>query len=119
MHDDARLTDWLESERRVAREPLPRRSLIDDIADVIVAELRRRVGRPFVLDELIVDYERGTDWAVDLATRIAPNDPWAWAPNLAVDTAYSRYARFARDVGGGRRIGQKRFSDSDMGRIIG
>lgn len=117
--DDARLSDWLEAERRVAREPLPRRTLIDDLADIIVAELRRRVGRPFVLDEIIAYYERGTDWAVDLLTTNAPNDPWAWAPGLAVDTAFSRYARFARDVGGGRRIGQKRFSDQDMGRIIG
>lgn len=116
--DDARLTDWLEAERRVAREPALRRSLLDDLADVIVAELRRQVGRPFVLDEIIEHYERGTDWAVDLLTMHAPNDPWAWAPGLAVDTAFSRYARFARDVGGGRRIGQKRFSDQDMGRII-
>jgi hypothetical protein len=108
----------LEAERRVSREPHPRRQLLDDLADAILAELRRQVGRPFVLDELIAFYERGTDWAVDMLTIGAPNDPWAWAPGLAVDTAFSRYARFARDVGGGRRIGQKRFSDQDMGRII-
>ncbi|MDQ8045017.1 MAG: hypothetical protein AAGC46_08200 [Solirubrobacteraceae bacterium] len=118
MFDDSRLTDWLEAERRVAREPTPRRVLLDDLVDTLLAELRRKLGRPFMLDELIAFYEGGTAWAVDLLTTSAPKDPWAWAPNLAVDAAFSRYARFARDVGGGRRIGQKRFSENDMGRII-
>jgi hypothetical protein len=118
VHDDSRLTDWLEAERRVAREPHARRTLLDDLTDILLAELRRKVGRPFMLDELIAYYERGTDWAVAILTASAPRDPWAWNPSLAVDTAFSRYARFARDVGGGRRIGQKRFSEDDMGRII-
>lgn len=115
MYDDARLTDWLDADRRVNREPAKRRQLLDDLADSLVAELRRRVGRPFRLDELVADYERGTDWAVDLLVQGAPDEPWAWAPSLAVDAAYARYARFARDVGGGRRIGAARY---DVGRII-
>ncbi len=114
-HDDARLTDWLEAERRVGREPLPRRQRLDDLADILIAELRRRVGRPFRLDELVRQYESGTDWAVDLLVLNAPEEPWAWAPSLAVDAAFSRYARFARDVGGGRRIGAARY---EIGRII-
>ena len=119
--DDGRLWDWLEAERRVKREPPARRSLLEDLTDVLVAELRRNVGRPFVLNELYAYYEeRGTDWAVDILTTRAPHDPWAWEPRLAVDASFSRYARFARDVGGGRRIGQKRYSDDDIGsRIIG
>jgi hypothetical protein len=115
VHDDARLTEWLEAERRVSREPIARRQLLDDLADVLIADLRRHVGRPFRLDELVRHYEQGTDWAVDLLVQHAPEDPWAWAPSLAVDAAYGRYARFARDVGGGRRIGADRF---EIGRII-
>lgn len=115
MYDDARLTDWLEADRRVGREPVKRRQVLDDLADVLVAELRRRVGRPFRLDELVADYEQGTDWAVSMLVEHAPTEPWAWAPNLAVDAAYARYARFARDVGGGRRIGAARY---EVGRII-
>lgn len=115
MHDDARLTEWLEADRRVAREPLPRRRLLDDLADAIVAELQRRVGRPFRLDEIVRHYEAGTDWAVAMLVQNAPEEPWAWAPSPAVDAAYGRYARFARDVGGGRRIGADRY---EIGRII-
>ncbi len=115
MHDDARLTDWLDAERRVGREPLQRRQVLDDLADLLIAELRRRVGRPFRLDELVQHYEQGTDWAVDVLVQNAPEAPWAWAPGLAVDTAFARYARFARDVGGGRRIGAARY---EVGRII-
>ena len=108
MDEEHRLTEWLEAERRVAREPTPRRRLLDDLTDLLLAELRRRIGRPFVLRELIEEYDRGTSWAVDIITAAAPRDPWAWAPSFAVDAAFSRYARFARDVGGGRWTGARR-----------
>ena len=119
-HDNARLSEWLEAERRIARLIPARRDLLDDLTDLLVAELRRNVGRPFVLKELVAFYGRGTDWAVALVTLNAPGEPWAWDPRFAVEAAFSRYARFARDVGGGRRIGNKRFSEDDFGsKIIG
>ncbi|MEH3054453.1 MAG: hypothetical protein PGN13_10685 [Patulibacter minatonensis] len=108
MVEEHRLTEWLEAERRIAREDAVRRRLLERLTDLVASELRRRLGQPFVLRELIDEYERGTSWAVDLLTDAAPREPWAWAPSLAVDAAFSRYARFARDVGGGRWTGARR-----------
>ncbi|MFT4034908.1 MAG: hypothetical protein QM679_04980 [Patulibacter sp.] len=106
--EDHRLTEWREAERRIERQALPRRRLLDRLTELLIAELRRRVGQPFVLRELVDEYDRGTSWAVALLTVEAPREPWAWAPGLAVDAAFSRYARFARDVGGGRWLGTVR-----------
>ena len=111
MVEEHRLTDWREAERRIEREEPARRRILDHLTDLLIAELRRRLGQPFVLRELIDEYDRGTDWAVDLITAAAPSQPWAWAPSLAVDAAFSRYARFARDVGGGRWTGARRNED--------
>lgn len=102
------MREWLDAERRIEREAGRRQQTLDLIVARIVEQLRRSVGRPFQLRELVAHYDAGTSWAVDLATRTAPEEPWAWAPNLAVDAAYGRYARFARDVGGGRLIGSRR-----------
>jgi hypothetical protein len=111
VHQEHRLSEWLAAERRLDAEPPIRRRVIDELAELLVTELRRRVGRPFVLRELVDEYDRGTAWAVDAITDAAPHEPWAWAPGLAVDTAFSRYARHARDVGGGRWTGAKRDAD--------
>lgn len=100
-----RLMDWADAERRIASHPPRERRLLDELTERVLDELRRRVGRPFVLQELAWAYEDGTTWAVEIITEAAPHDPWAWAPNLAVDAAFSRYARFAQDVGGGRWTG--------------
>lgn len=111
VHEEDRLREWLEAERRLEREPRARQQTLDVIVARVLEELRRSVGRPFQLRELVAHYDGGTAWAVDLATRTAPGEPWAWAPNLAIDAAYGRYARFARDVGGGRVLGSKRGSE--------
>lgn len=108
VHEEDRLTEWRQAERRIEREALPRRRLLDDLTEQLLAHLRRRLGRPFVLRELVEEYERGTSWAVEVLTEAAPREPWAWDPGLAVDAAFSRYARHARDVGGGRWTGAER-----------
>lgn len=109
--EEHRLSEWLEAERRVAQEPPRRQRILDELTELLLTELRRRLGRPFVLRELIDEYDRGTSWAVDLITDAAPEEPWAWAPSLAVDAAFGRYARHARDVGGGRWTGGRRDAD--------
>lgn len=105
--DDARLHDWFAAEQRIARQPEGRQAVLAALTDQLVAELARRVGRPFRFEELVAEYDRGTDWAVAELTERAPGQPWAWAPDLAVDAAFARYARHASDVGGGRRIARR------------
>jgi hypothetical protein len=94
---------WQQGERRLQAAPPSRRVLLDRVTDALVAELRRRLGGRFSADELVALYEAGTAWCVQLAMRLAPEDPWAWEAGVVVDAAFARYLREAADYAGGRR----------------
>jgi hypothetical protein len=94
---------WQQGERRLAAAPVERSALLERVTAELVAELRRRVGGRFACEELVAVYERGTAWCEQLAVRLAPEDPWAWDPAVAVDAAFARYLREAADYAGGRR----------------
>lgn len=93
---------WEEGDARLRAAPPRERPVLDRVVDAIVAELRRRLGGPFSLDELVALHRAGTDWAQALAVRAAPEVPAAWDEQV-VDAAFWRYAREARDFAGGRR----------------
>jgi DNA-binding transcriptional regulator YdaS (Cro superfamily) len=94
---------WQEGERRLRAAPPERGALLERVTGVLVAELRRRLGGRFLAEELVALYERGTAWCLQVATRTAPDDPWAWDANVVVDAAFGRYLREAADYAGGRR----------------
>ena len=91
------LFQWREGERRVEGAPEPARADLDRAAEVVVDELRRRLGSSFVLDELADFYAQGTDWATELARRNAAGGDAA----TVVDAAFARYAREASNYAGG------------------
>ena len=98
---------WLRGERRLAAAAAtdPRRArILHRVVDGIVDELRRRLGGAFSSDELAELYERGTDWGLELASELAPDDPWAWEADTVVDAAFHRYLSRAVDYAGGRRL---------------
>jgi len=94
---------WHQGERRLHGAPAERRSLLERVTDALVAELRRRLGGRFSSEELVVLYERGTAWCLQVAMRVAPEDAWAWEAGVVVDAAFGRYLREASDYAGGRR----------------
>jgi hypothetical protein len=94
---------WQQGERRLRAEPLERRARLESVTDALVAELRRRLGGRFSAEELVVLYEAGTAWCLQLAMKVAPEDPWAWDAGVVVDAAFARYLREAADYAGGRR----------------
>lgn len=95
---------WQDGQRRV-REALPdERMALERVTEQILAELRRRLGGPFSIDELLELYDRGTGWCSDIAYRVAPGAPWAWDARTTADAAFGRYAREATDWAGGRRL---------------
>lgn len=96
--------DWQEGERRVRDAPPDRRVVLERIVDLLVAELRRRLGGAFTTQELLELYGHGTDWCHDLAARAAPSAPWAWEARIVGDAAFARYVREAADYAGGRRL---------------
>jgi hypothetical protein len=92
------LYQWREGERRVAEAPEPARFDLDRAADVVIYELRKRLGSSFVLDELSDLYGESTDWATQLAARSGAGTDSA----VVVDAAFARYAREASNYAGGR-----------------
>lgn len=96
--------DWKQAERRAAALAPERRVAVDHVVDELVAELRRRLGSTFRVDELVELYDHGTDWCMELAFEVAPGAPWAWDPRLSADAAFARYVTRAQDFAGGRRL---------------
>jgi hypothetical protein len=94
---------WQQGERRLQAEPPERVLLLERVTDALVAELRRRLGGRFSSEELVELYGRGTAWCLQVAMKVAPEDPWAWEAGLVVDAAFRRYLREAADYAGGRR----------------
>lgn len=94
---------WQQGERRLRAEPPERRPLLERVTDALVAELRRRLGGRFSSDELVELYGAGAAWCLQVAMKVAPEDPWAWEAGVVVDAAFGRYLREAADYAGGRR----------------
>jgi hypothetical protein len=96
---ESALYQWQDGERRLRDAVEPERAQLERAAEIVLDELRRRLGSSFVLDELAAYYAEGTDWANELAWRYAP----AGEAVAVVDAAFARYAREASNFGGGRR----------------
>src|SRR3954466_12653367 len=99
------MQQWRGGGRRPRSAPRAQRRTLDRVTERIYAELRRRLGSRFSVDELVDLYEDGTDWALQIAMTAAPDDPWAWEPRTVIDGTFARYARHAADSAGGRRVG--------------
>jgi hypothetical protein len=97
------LYQWQQGERRLQAEPAERGPRLERVTDALVAELRRRLGGRFSTEELVELYGRGTGWCLQVAMKVAPEDPWAWEAGVVVDAAFGRYLREASDYAGGRR----------------
>jgi hypothetical protein len=94
---------WREGERRLQAADPSDRPALERVRDEIVVELQRRLGGPFTTDELASYYlSEGTDWAFQIATRVAPTRPEAWDMNTVASAAFARYVRRAIDYAGGR-----------------
>ena len=94
---------WQQGERRLQAAPRERQATLERVTDALVAELRRRLGGRFSSEELVELYERGTGWCLQLAMKLAPEDPWAWEAGVVIDAAFARYLREAADYAGGRQ----------------
>lgn len=95
---------WQEGERRLRAARPPQRASLERVTNRIVADLRRRLGGRFSTAELVALYEAGTDWCLDLAIAVAPDEPDAWDLQTVAGAAFARYLREAQDFAGGRRL---------------
>ena len=101
---DTAIQEWQDGTRRLEATPDRERAALELVSDAAVAELRRRLGSAYTVDELVSLYGRGTSWVLDLAYRVAPEAPWAWDERTVAEAAFARYLRGASDYAGGRRL---------------
>jgi DNA-binding transcriptional regulator YdaS (Cro superfamily) len=94
---------WQQGERRLKAAPPERLPVLERVTEVLVAELRRRLGGRFSTAELVELYATSAAWCLQLAMNTAPEDPWAWEAGIVIDAAFGRYLRGASDFAGGRR----------------
>lgn len=103
MSFETAIYQWQQGERRLQSAPSERGPVLEHVTDALVAELRRRLGGRFSTQELVELYDSGTMWCMQVAMKLAPEEPWAWEAGVVIDAAFARYLREAADYAGGRR----------------
>lgn len=94
---DNAVFQWEEGERRVREQGT--RSSLDRAAAAVLDGLRRRLGSSFTLQELADVYAAEEEWAGAAARRYEQGTDAAFA----VDAAFARYGREAKDYSGSFR----------------
>jgi hypothetical protein len=90
---------WEDGHRRIEALRSDRRrygALLAQV-DVVLAELRKRVGQTFTLDELADTYAGSDDWARDAIDRADPDAPPPAELPAVTGAAFQQYARGATD----------------------
>jgi hypothetical protein len=65
--------------------------------DTLLAELRRRIGGVFTVEELAGTYREAERWAYETLAAGAEAEGWSSSATVALDAAYHVYSRGARD----------------------
>jgi hypothetical protein len=96
--DQTRL-EWEQGHRRLQREirETPRGETLLAELDAVTAELRRRVGQTFTLDELADAYTASESWAREAVAETEPAGGWPRRLATVTDAAFHVYSRGAVD----------------------
>lgn len=98
MIDIAR-REWEEAHAALeaARHDRPRYEGLLRLVDVVLSELRRRIGQTFTLAELVRLYADADRWARDAVADAEPPRGWPQELALVTGAAFYTYARGAVD----------------------
>ena len=91
--------DWEDGHRRLlaaTNDPIGSDRLHQQV-DVILAELRKRVGTIFTIAQLADAYAKSESWLLETIDERAPVPGWPRTVALAGDAAFHLYARGAVD----------------------
>ena len=91
--------EWDDGNRRfaaAARDP-SRGDVVHRQRDIVLEELRRRVGTVFTLAELAAAYDGSERWMLAAIEARAPSKGWARTVTIAGDAAFHAYCRGAQD----------------------
>jgi hypothetical protein len=91
--------EWEDGYRRfedAAREPVAAERLLAQL-EVVTAELRRRIGQTFTLEELAAVYQGADVWVRDSISEHAATPGWPRDVAIVEDAAFHLYQRGAVD----------------------
>ena len=91
--------EWEEGSRRLeaARDDRPRYRQLLELLDLVLDELRRRIGQTYTLSELVAAYSDSERWAREVLEERATAATWPRELTLVVAAAFDAYQRGAID----------------------
>ena len=91
--------EWEEGSRRLeaAREDGGRYRQLLELLELVLDELRKRVGQTYTLGELVAVYSDSERWAREVLEVRAPAPGWPRDLTLVVAAAFGAYQRGAVD----------------------
>lgn len=91
--------EWEEGSRRLEgeREDEPRYRRLVELLELVLDELRKRMGQTYTRDELVTAYGDAERWAREVLEERAPTPRWPRDLSLVVAAAFDAYQRGAID----------------------
>jgi hypothetical protein len=91
--------EWQEASRRLeaAREDRPRYRQLLELLELVLDELRKRMGQTYTLAELVAAYGDSERWAREVLEERATAPGWHRDLTLIVGAAFDAYQRGAID----------------------
>jgi hypothetical protein len=92
-------SEWEEGDRRLeaAAPDRPRYERLLAELEVVLDELRKRVGQTFTLDELAAAYAEADRWIQEALAEREPGTGWPARLTIVQDAAFHRFSRGAVD----------------------
>jgi hypothetical protein len=96
---EATRREWEEGHRRLeaATDDRPRYERLLAELELVLDELRRRVGQTFTLEELAAAYAGADRWVQDAVAEREPAEGWPARLTTVQDAAFYAYSRGAVD----------------------
>jgi cobyrinic acid a,c-diamide synthase len=92
--------EWAEGNRRLQAAAVGDRTLYERLlaeVDLVLEQLRRRVGQTFTLRELASAYGEADRWVQEAMIEAEPAPGWPARTTIAQDAAFHLYSRGALD----------------------
>ncbi len=98
---DVARQEWEEGSRRfeAARDDRHRYEQLLELLELVVDELRRRIGQTYTLGELVTAYGESERWAREVLDERSAAPGWPRELTLVVAAAFDAYQRGAVDYG--------------------
>jgi hypothetical protein len=91
--------EWEEGSRRLesARDDEGRYLRLLELLDLVLDELRKRIGQTYTLEELVAAYGRSERWAHEVLEERAETATWPRDLSVVLAAAFDAYQRGAVD----------------------